>query len=361
MKKIVSIFGTRPEIIKLSALIPLLDQHFKHYVLYTGQHYSPALGKQIFAELKVRAPDRMIRPIKGGFAEQLGFIGKKAEEFLKKVKPDAVLVQGDTNSTLAGALAAARLGIPVVHVEAGCRSGNLRAPEEQNRRMVDSIASFHFAADRLALQHLRREGFQNSSFWVGNTGLDAFERILKEKCSTAFEQSGLRPEKYALATLHRAENTDQQKPLRARMKFLEWVASQIPLVLVLHPRSRKAMLAQGIPMPRKAIVIPPCGYGDFAYLMENSLFVLSDSGGIQEECAILNRPCLVLREETEWSRLIRAKKNFLLPGAGPKERALVLRLIRNSSFYQVVRNRRAPEISLGASKRILGILKKKLV
>jgi UDP-N-acetylglucosamine 2-epimerase len=324
--RIMTVLGTRPEWIKLSSLIPALDAAFDHSLVHTGQHYSPLLNSRIRRELRLRRPDHQLRMGSGKFGEQMAASLGPLERAMARFDPRLVLVLGDTNSTLAGALAAARLGLQVVHLEAGCRSGNLAAPEEQNRRLVDSIASFHFAPDRRALTNLRGEGIK-SALEVGSTGADAALRMLPFCREARLRAFGLRSRAYALATLHRAENTQEKLILKERIRVLERTAERIPVFLSAHPRLQTALRKHGIRLPSGLRLTGPLGYLDFLTLARHCRFLLSDSGGVQEEAAALGRSCLVLRDETEWTRLIREKRNFLLPRWSREAERLVDRLV----------------------------------
>lgn len=353
MKKIITVFGTRPEIIKLSPLFKLLDKNFNHIMVNTSQHYSPSLSKNIKADLKVRKADYNLPAIELSFTKQMIGLIPKLEKIYRKEKPDYVLVQGDTNSGLLGALVAARESIPVIHVEAGCRSGNLKAPEEQNRRMIDSIASIFFAADKVSYRNLLNEGVKNV-FLVGNTGLDAVAYGLAEVKSNPkwLDQP------YAIFTLHRMENTIHESVLREKLAIATYVSKYLKVIFPAHPRTLAAIKRFKIRIDKNIEVLAPQPYLDFIHALRDCRFVMSDSGGVQEEAALINRPCVVLRDETEWTRLIKAKKNFLLPKLGNKEKKLLLQIIQNENFYKKIKKRKAPEIKAGASKSIISHIRK---
>lgn len=355
--KIVSVFGTRPEWVKLAELCHLLEKSHRHVMVHTGQHYDPGLNEQIRRDLGVKRAKYQLRMGSGSFGEQLGRILPPLEKILAKERPDLVLVQGDTNSTLAGALAAARANIPVAHVESGARSGNMRSPEEQNRLMIDAIAALHFAADKDARDHLVREGVRGAIL-VGNTGSDAVARIASRVSDEAPRSYGLTPGRYGLATLHRAENTATPEVLRERLAVLGAVARTMPVLLSTHPRTVKVLKKFRMKLPPGVIMAGVFGYAEFISLLKNCRVVLSDSGGIQEEAAILKRPCLILREETEWIRLVDAGRNFLTPRLDRKTAVLIDNLLTDDKFYRRVQNRRAPGTFVGASRNIVKYLKR---
>ena len=354
--KIVSIFGTRPEWTKMAKLIRLLDREHKHVIIHTGQHYSHNLDRRIRMDLRLRKPDVQLRMGSGSLGNQLSAVLPKIEKNLQKITPDLVLVLGDTNSTLAGALAASRLGIPVAHIEAGCRSGNLLSPEEQNRRMVDSIAKIHFAADAVAAKNLKREGVKKP-LPVGSTGVETIE-ILGKRKSNLLHRLNLVDEGYALATLHRAENADSKNELKKRLAVLEEAAQWMPVVCPMHPRTKAALKKFNLPIPRGVLLTAPLGFSEFITLLRHCRFALSDSGGIQEEAAVLGRPCLVLRNETEWLRLVKAGKNFFCSEVNFTTKKLIRRLALDENFYRVVCRRKAPGLGSGASKKIARRLRK---
>ncbi len=354
--KVATVFGTRPEWVKLSPLIPRLDRAFHHVTIHTAQHYDPALDRVIQRDLGLARPRHRLARGGSGFSSQLGNMLSGLERLLRRERPDVVLVQGDTNSSLAGALAGARLGISVAHVEAGCRSGNLAAPEEQNRRLIDGIASLFFAADATALANLRREGHEKAKL-VGSTGVDAVLRSSRF-CRDEFLRShGVAADAFALATLHRAENTESRAALLRRLAAIAHAAKGGAVLLAVHPRTAGAIERFGVKLPPGLRVTRPLGYLEFLSLLRRCRFVLSDSGGVQEEAAVLRRTCLVLRDETEWTRLVTAGRNFLLPDFGAREKSLVDRLWRDDVFLAKTRRRPAPGLRAGAAEKIVRALR----
>lgn len=345
-----TILGTRPEIIKLSPLLPLLDKAFGHKLIHTAQHYDAVMDSHFFKELRLRKPDQRLRP--SGLS--LGRMVEKITRELEHDQPNLVIVQGDTRSALAGALAAAGLGIPVAHVEAGCRSGDLKAPEEINRRLIDFVATYFFAADKVALNNLKREGHKDVQL-VGNTGLDAVKRAKP----LAKHPTGLISRKYFLVTLHRAENVDNPKVLKRLVAAIEEIAKIGLVVWPMHPRTQLALRRARLKLSKQIQVIPPQNYISTLSLLNHCLAILSDSGGLQEEAAVLNRPCFILRECTEWTRLVKEGKNFLV---GTQTRAIVTALSSYAADPKLQKKiaARPATLPFGASQKIVRFLKAKL-
>lgn len=342
-KKILTVVGARPQFIKAAPVSRMLRREAQEVLVHTGQHYDPDMSDIFFRELHIPQPDYSLEVGSGRHGEQTGAMLARLEEVMLQEKPDWVLVYGDTNSTLAGALAAAKLHLPVAHVEAGLRSFNRRMPEEINRVMADHLAQVLFAPTRTAVDNLVREGFtsiaQGGELYredppgagaaastafpaVVNSGdvmLDAlnFNRRLAEAAA-----AGLFRGEYYLATVHRAENTDRPETLAA---VLEALASlDRPVILPLHPRTRdkSAELGLGRLLGAPPLrVEPPAGYLKMLALQENAAAVITDSGGMQKEAYFLGVPCVTLREETEWPETLVGGWNRLVPpGPGLKER-----------------------------------------
>ena len=309
--KVMTILGTRPEIIKLSPIIPLLEQNFTHVLVHTGQHYDYEMDKVFFEELKLKEPDYKLNIGSHSPGKQTGLMLQKIEDALLKDKPDLVIVQGDTNSTLAGAIAAAKLGIKVLHVESGCRSFNREMPEEINRILTDAISSYLIAPDKQAVNNLKKENVKGKIFLIGSTAFDAAFRAKKlVDASSVTPQSKDTPEKYVLLTLHRAENTTPER-LASILRVLNSIGKNIPIVFPIHPRTLKVVEYNDIDVGNLKI-IKPASYLKFMSLLAHSRFCVTDSGGIQEEALVFNVPCLIIRNETEWTRLVDAGKNLLL-------------------------------------------------
>jgi UDP-N-acetylglucosamine 2-epimerase (non-hydrolysing) len=307
MATVLTVLGTRPEIIKLSPLIPLLRERFTHVLVHSGQHYSYELDARFFAELELPPPDHMLNVGSASHGEQSARMLSRLEPILMQVRPDVVVVQGDTNTTLAGALAAAKMQIPVVHVEAGCRSFNRAMPEELNRVVVDHLATLLCAPDAASVNHLRAEGIAGERVaLVGSTAVDACERARPLAVrSTVLERLGLAPGGYLALTLHRAENTTPEI-LPGILAALAELAAAEPIVFPVHPRTAAALQAQGLALPAGVVRCEPLGYLDTLRLVSGARALLTDSGGLQEEAAVLGTPALILRRETEWQGLLDA-------------------------------------------------------
>jgi UDP-N-acetylglucosamine 2-epimerase len=358
MKTIVTVLGTRPEIIKFSPLLPIFDRRYRHILVHTGQHYDENMDRIFFRELRLKTPKHFLNVGSGSQALQTARMLERLEPILIKSKPNFVTVLGDTNSTLAGALVAAKLNIPVAHIEAGCRSFNWSMPEEKNRVLVDHVSTLLFAPDTQAVTQLKQEGISNSKVHlVGNTGLDATRRTVEITSDSRLKKFGVKIEGYALATIHRAENTDHPQRFRGLISALNDISKSVPILFPIHPRTVAVLKKNKIRLGPGIRSLPPLGNLDFIALLKNSLFILSDSGGVQEEAAVVNRPCLILREDTEWKRLVDAGKNFLV-GIKPKQ---ILRtaehLVRSTEWRQKIRKKKAP-LPFGATQKIIRILDK---
>ena len=385
--ELVHIVGARPQFIKMAAVSRAIaqynqghapDQRIKGLIVHTGQHYDYEMSKVFFDELEIPKPDYNLGVGSGLHGEQTGEMLKRVEQVLLKEKPDIVLVYGDTNSTLAGALAAAKLHIPVAHIEAGLRSFNRAMPEEINRVLTDHVSTILFCPTETAVKNLRKEGFiniANNGYLVSHSAVDSILAVnhelrtkncepvvfnigdvmydsvlynlkLAEDRSDILTRLSLKPSKpmmYALATVHRAENTDDPARLRSIFQALDEIARELmPVILPLHPRTRKQLSALSNwtnsmnsmnPIDStnsmnstnpinptnstNLVIIDPVPYLDMLSLEENARLILTDSGGVQKEAFILKVPCVTLREETEWVETVEAGWNVLV-GADEK-------------------------------------------
>ena len=309
--RIVSVVGTRPQLIKAAALQPVLRRACEEIFVDTGQHYDEAMAGSFFDELGLARPDHSLGLGGGGHSDQTGRMLIALEPLLMAEKPDAVLVYGDTNSTLAGALAAAKLGIPVAHVEAGLRSHDRRMPEELNRIVTDHLSTWLFAPTPAGVANLAAEGIKAGVLEVGDLMLDLAARVSEEIRDPAVlgpiaEQLGvpLAPGHFLFATVHRAENRTPQAMARWSSLLGAVASPDRPVVLALHPGTRAALHAAGVALPEGVAVVEPQGYRSSLALQLHAAAVLTDSGGIQRESAWLGVPCLVLRETTEWVETI---------------------------------------------------------
>jgi UDP-N-acetylglucosamine 2-epimerase (non-hydrolysing) len=315
--KISVILGTRPEIIKMAPLLKILqDKRADFFTLHTGQHYSYQLDRVFFEQLEIPQPKYNIETGSGSHAEETGKMLIGIEKILTKEKPDIVLVEGDTNSVLAGALAAVKLGIRAGHVEAGLRSYDRTMPEEINRVIADHISDYLFAPTMSARQLLLREGIsQYKVYLTGNTIVDAVYQNL-ELSRRKIDISGkfrLKSQQYFLATLHRQENTDNEERFTSILEGLSQVAAthRLPVVYPAHPRSRKILDRLAKP-PENIEIIEPVDFLSFLQLESNARLVLTDSGGVQEEACILRVPCVTLRDNTERPETLEVGANCLV-------------------------------------------------
>jgi UDP-N-acetylglucosamine 2-epimerase len=305
--RIVSVVGTRPQLIKAAALQPALRRSHTDFFVDTGQHYDDAMAGNFFEELGLARPDRALNVAGGGHGDQTGRMLIALEPLLREVAPDAVLVYGDTNSTLAGALAAAKLGIPVAHVEAGLRCFDRAMPEELNRVVADHLSRWLFAPTPAAVANLATEGITAGVLEVGDLMLDLAARMSDEIRDPAVlapiaERLGLplAPGRFIFATVHRAENRDPEAMARWTALLGAAASPGRPVILALHPGTRVALAAAGISLPDGVIAVEPQGYRTSLTLQLHAAAVLTDSGGVQRESAWLGVPCLVLRSTTEW-------------------------------------------------------------
>ena len=317
--KIVTVVGARPQFVKAA----VVSKAFAHQdgitelIVHTGQHYDNALSEVFFEEMGIPDPAHNLNVGSGPHGFQTGQMLAKVEAVLTAERPDAVLVYGDTNSTLAGALAAVKMGIPVAHVEAGLRSYNRQMPEEINRVLTDHASDLLFAPTLTAAANLAKEGIPASKVHLtGDVMFDAvkqYERAARNR--RILSALGIEPKHFVLATIHRAENTDHVDRLTAIFRALAKVSSSIRVVLPLHPRTRSAVDRLGLlkEAPSTLNVIDPVGYLDMLALEAGAAVVVTDSGGVQKEACFCGVPCVTVREETEWPELVDAGWNILAP------------------------------------------------
>ena len=317
------VLGTRPEIIKMSPVIRECERMgLDYFLLHTGQHYSYDMDKVFFEELDLPQPRYNLDIGSGSHAEQTGKIMTGVEKILMEDRPDVVLVQGDTNTVMAGALTASKLHIKVGHVEAGLRSFDRSMPEEINRVVADHISDYLFAPTEGARDNLLREGIPEDKIFVtGNTIVDSVyqSKMIADQKVHVLNDLGLRPKEYFLVTAHRAENVDNGHRIREIIKGLELIKKEfgLPVVFPVHPRTRKMVQEFGIDFDG-INAIEPVGFLEFMQLEDNARLVLTDSGGVQEETCILGVPCVTLRDNTERPETLEVKSNFLA-GANAEE------------------------------------------
>lgn len=318
MKKIVTVVGARPQFIKAATVSRALrgSSELSEIVIHTGQHYDANLSDIFFDELEMSDPNYNLNIGSGNHGAQTGRMLEEIEKILIQEQPRWLLVYGDTNSTLAGALAAAKLHIPIAHVEAGLRSFNREMPEEVNRVLTDQMSSVLFTPTSDASKNLKKEGIAETQIAeVGDVMFDAAlifgERA--EKQSEILMRFKLNSKHYILTTIHRAENTDSEARMRVIVESLFKISKQIQIVFPLHPRTRRILERMGLieEVESQLCVVPPVGYLDMLKLQRNAKIIVTDSGGIQKEAYFQSVPCVTLRDETEWVELVSSGWNHL--------------------------------------------------
>ena len=312
MKKIMTIIGTRPQFIKSAQVSLQLKKSFKEILVHTGQHYDKDMSETFFKELKLKNPDYNLNVGSGSHASQTANVMIRLEKVVQKVKPDLILVYGDTNSTLAGSLVGAKLNIPLVHIEAGLRSFNKSMPEELNRICTDHYSEILFCPSSVAVNNLKKEGLTKNVFLVGDVMKDAVLRNFgKIDLRTIRKKYKLKDdEKYHFLTLHRQENTDNLERLSKIFKMLELV--KLKIIFSIHPRTKKIILHNSIHVPQNVLIVNPVSYIESLSLQKNAQIVMTDSGGIQKEACFLGIPCITFRDETEWTETIKRGYNTIV-------------------------------------------------
>lgn len=321
---IFSVVGARPQFIKASPFSAALRLQHQEFLVHTGQHYDEDMSDVFFQQLGIPQPDANLGIGSGSHAEQTGAMLIGLERLMIEQQPDGVVVYGDTNSTLAAALAAAKLHIPIAHIEAGLRSYNRTMPEEINRVLTDHISTLCFCPTQLAVDNLAREGISKGVLMVGDIMVDSVLRHVESarQQSAIHQQLGLNPEQpYAVATIHRPANTDSPDALAAILLALNNL--EIPVIFPVHPRTRNAISTYALRAGAKVQIVNPLGYLDMLALVEGASVLFTDSGGLQKEAYILQTPCVTIRTETEWvetvesgwNRLAAAEQNAILNAA----------------------------------------------
>ncbi|MGD0177131.1 MAG: UDP-N-acetylglucosamine 2-epimerase (non-hydrolyzing) [Candidatus Bathyarchaeia archaeon] len=318
--RLMAVIGARPQFIKSAPVIAELSRRkrFELMIIHSGQHYDPDMSSIFFRELSIPKPIANLQSGSGSHAEQTATIMKRLEQQIIRRRPDLILVPGDTNTTLAGALTAAKLGIPVAHLEAGLRSGDLTMPEEINRILTDHCSSLLFAPTRTATRNLAREGLSDVTHLTGDTMVDALKAVLptvKKREDAVLEKFGLERDDYLLVTLHRPVNVDDPERLRQIRVALQKVAKRLRIVFPVHPRTR-SRLSELAPQPRatseRLTYSRPQGYIETLALLKNASALLTDSGGMQKESFLLHVPCITLRSTTEWPETLVRNANRLV-------------------------------------------------
>lgn len=311
--KVVSIVGARPQFVKAAALSRELRQRHTEILVHTGQHYDYEMSGIFFDGLEIPVPDFNLGVGSGQHGTQTGAMLAAIESVLVAERPDCLLVYGDTNSTLAGALAASKLSVPVAHVEAGLRSFNRRMPEEINRVVADHLSDLLLCPSDVAVGHLAAEGITRNVHQVGDVMLDVLnwaQQRSKAHPSEILKRLGVSTKSYLLATIHRSENTDD--PARLSSIVAAFNAVDEPVIFPVHPRTRKAIAGAGCSLESHVQVIDPVGYLDMIALTRSARLVLTDSGGLQKEAYWVGVPCITLRDETEWVETVESGWNSLV-------------------------------------------------
>ncbi|WP_285824229.1 non-hydrolyzing UDP-N-acetylglucosamine 2-epimerase [Schaedlerella arabinosiphila] len=318
--KLVTIVGARPQFIKAAAVSRVLRRQHQEFLVHTGQHYDENMSEVFFEELHIPRPDQNLGVGSGSHAKQTANMMIGIEEILLEEKPDGLLIYGDTNSTLAGALAASKIHIPVFHIEAGLRSYNKRMPEEQNRILADHSSDLLFCPTETAVENLKREGITKGVYQVGDVMCDAVkyyaEQIEKQDKSYYFNQlrglfcEVIPSEKWYIATIHRAENTENIQKIREILEAFEELDA--PVLFPVHPRT-KGIVTQLYQQYnyQNILFIEPVGYSMMLYLVKHALKTITDSGGLQKETYLLDTPCITVREQTEWVETLSGNYNIL--------------------------------------------------
>jgi len=331
--KIVSIVGARPQFIKCAPVSHELRKEHKEILVHTGQHYDPEMSDIFFADLQIPIPDYHLDVGSGSHGKQTSAILERVEGVLKKEMPDLVLVYGDTNSTLAGALAAAKLHIPVAHVEAGLRSFDHAMPEEINRIVTDHVSTILLCPTQTAIDNLAKEGITRGVHIVGDVMVDALRHnaSISEKKSHLIKKLGLTRGNYYVATVHRPGNTDDRKNLTAIIEAFR--ESGKTVVFPVHPRTKKYLCEYGLwdSLSDNIRCIEPLGYIDMIHLMKHAKKILTDSGGIQKEAYVMGVPCITMRENTEWIETLIGGWNVLVGADKGKILAAILADVRTDT------------------------------
>ncbi len=310
--KIVTIIGARPQFIKAAVLSHQIAKHpdLQEIIIHTGQHFDKKMSAVFFEQMGIPKPDYNLNINGLNHGAMTGQMLEKIEEILIKEKPERVVIYGDTNSTLAGALAASKLHIPLAHIEAGLRSFNMQMPEEINRILTDRISNFLFCPSETAVNNLKAEGFDNFEakiYPVGDIMYDSVLHFAKKARKPNFDL----PKKYILATVHRQENTDDDCYLRSIFQAFNLISTDIPIILPLHPRTKKALAEYAIQSTDEVQLVEPVGYLEMLYLLKNCKLVMTDSGGLQKEAYFFEKPCITMRFETEWTELVENGYNII--------------------------------------------------
>ena len=309
MKKIITILGARPQFVKAAVLSRVIanKNEFEEIIIHTGQHFDANMSEVFFEEMEIPTPKYNLNINGLSHGAMTGQMLEQIEKVLLKEKPNAVVIYGDTNSTIAGALAAKKLNIKVVHIEAGLRSFNMQMPEEINRILTDRISDLLLCPTDIAIKNLQKEGFENMNIKVVKCG-DIMKEAVTYYSKTSSEKSNvikdlqLKNKNFVLATIHRQESTDDLDKLKSIFEGLEIISEEMQIVLPLHPRTKQVLENHGLKYNIK--IINPVGYFDMLELLKNCKMVVTDSGGLQKEAFFNKKHCIIVREETEWLELV---------------------------------------------------------
>lgn len=354
--KIISIVGARPQFIKLGPLSKSLRKRHKEIIVHTGQHYDLEMSDNFFKELNLPQPDYNLGIGSGPHGEQTGRMLEKLEEVLVFEKPDLVIVYGDTNSTLAGALASIKLNIPVAHIEAGLRSFKKSMPEEINRLLVDHVSNWLFCPTTTAVNNLKKEGITKGVHLVGDVMYDSLKHNLAiaQKNSRILERLNLKSQAYYLVTIHRAENTDSKENLQKLVAILGSLKKKT--VFPVHPRTKKSLSSYGLwnklNSKGNIILTSPASYLDMLVLEKNADCILTDSGGVQKEAMFLETFCLTLRDETEWIETVQSGWNKVV-GLNQNR---IIRALSGLSKIKPIIAKCQPLYKTGVSRKICQII-----
>jgi UDP-N-acetylglucosamine 2-epimerase (non-hydrolysing) len=353
---VATVFGTRPEIIKLSSYIEEMDRRTnRHFLIHTNQHYDYQMDLVFFRELEIRRPDFRLTAEPGNQTAQLGQMISQLAAVYANIKPDWVVVLGDTNSTVAGAVSAKKSGIKLAHIESGCRSFDPSMPEEQNRLLADHVSDLLFAPTKECVKNLSNEGVSGPKVkLVGSTLVEVCKRnleIAERKASVEVHPP------YALMTIHRRGNIEDRRRLKAIVSAMARVSQKIPVIFPMHPHTSQKLAEFGLDKSLGKIqVVPALGYLDFIYALSKAEFVLTDSGGVQQEAQVFRIPTLTARKETEWVETVKSGASILVDA---NEQAIArngLRIVKNPAFKKKLRSAKNPYLESGVAKKIVSAI-----
>tara|TARA_B110000858_G_scaffold190509_1_gene238559 strand:- start:962 stop:2056 length:1095 start_codon:yes stop_codon:yes gene_type:complete len=360
--KMMTVVGARPQFIKAATISRVIKENYQseieEIIVHTGQHYDENMSKVFFDQLDIPKPEYNLKVVSGNHGAMTGRMLERIEAVITKEKPNYLLVYGDTNSTLAGALAASKLHIPIAHVEAGLRSYNMKMPEEVNRILTDRISNLLFCPTETAVKNLNKEGVFEGVYNSGDVMYDAavFYGKQVDKKSNIIQKLNLKRKEYLLLTCHRAENTDDSSRLESILKAIHEISNKIVVVLPLHPRTKKLVQKYGLThLTNNLIVVEPLDYIDMISLEKSAKLILTDSGGVQKESFFYNVPCITMRDETEWVETVEMGWNKVV---GANKKAIVDAY--ESFIDSAPKNENKKPYGLGdASERIVAQILKK--